>query len=104
MRKVQHKILVEKIKAFGGTVCQQLDHNTTHVVFLRGVKYRTDMASLELPDTVSFVTIDRLPSCIPERKLIPTTQFEVSEKNIGLPTKHASFAINDKNSASLETN
>lgn len=24
---------LEKIKAFRGTVCQQLDHNTTHVVF-----------------------------------------------------------------------
>ena len=65
------------IKPFVGTACQQLDHSTIHVLFPRGVKYDTEMASLELQDTVSFVTIDRLQSCIAERKLIPKTQLEV---------------------------
>jgi len=59
------------------------------------------MATLELRDTVSFVTIDWLPSCIAERKLMPTTQFEVNEleKNIGLTTIPAYFAAGVKSSA-----
>lgn len=47
-----------------------------------------------------------LPCCVTsgtlhigERKLIPRTLFEVSEKNIRRNTKHASFAINVKSSA-----
>ena len=59
------------------------------------------MATLELRDTVSFVTIDWLPSYIAERRLMPTKQFEVNEfeKNIGLKTIPASFAAGVKSSA-----
>lgn len=57
------------------------------------------MATLELRDTVSFVTIDWLPSCIAARKLMPTTQFEVNEKNIGLQTIPGYFAADVKSSA-----
>lgn len=58
---------------------------TTRLAWFSLVEWSTKMATLEIRDTVSFVTIDWLPSCIAERKLMPTTQFEVNEleKNIG---------------------
>lgn len=79
--KVQHKILVGKIKKFGGNVCERFNQNTTHVLFPRGVTYQCGLEYLKSTpkrDAVALVTIDWLPACIAERKLIPTTQFEVS--------------------------
>ena len=37
--RAQHKLLVDKIKIFGGTVSDRFDKNTTHVLFPRGVDY-----------------------------------------------------------------
>ena len=70
--KFQHKILIEKIKRFGGTVSSHFDRSTTHKLFPRGedslksTKYQVVLAS-----------IDWLSACISERKLVPTVQCQV---------------------------
>ena len=82
--KAQHKTLVERIKTFDGTVSESLSENTTHIICPRGVTYKTALTSLkistQLKDTVpfQFVNIDWLPACIAQKKLVPTTDFEVS--------------------------
>lgn len=58
-----------------------------------------ELACVTLRDTVSFVTINRLPACIAEIKLIPTTQFEVSsekrlETNLLLKRNSGQLKIN----------
>ena len=78
--KLQHKILTEKIKRFGGTVSSHFDRSTTHVLFPREVDYQSGMDSLKsttVGDTVVLVSIDWLSDCIGERKLVPTAQFQV---------------------------
>ena len=78
--KLQHKILTEKIKRFGGTVSSHFDRSTTHVLFPREVDYQSGMDSLKsttVGDTIVLVSIDWLSDCIGERKLIPTAQFQV---------------------------
>lgn len=69
--KAQHKIHVEKIKRFGGTV--------SDVLFPRGVDYQAGLRSLKSTPvrTVQLVSFDWLPACIAERKVIPTRHFEV---------------------------
>lgn len=77
--KAQHKILVEKIRRFGGTVSDRFDEDTTHVLFPCVVDYQAGLRSLKTTpiETVQLVSIDWLPACIAERKVIPTTQFVV---------------------------
>lgn len=57
----------------------RFNENTTHVLFPRGVDYQAGLQSLKSTptETVRLVSIDWLPDCIAERKLILTTQFEV---------------------------
>lgn len=82
--KAQHKILVEKIRTFDGTVNKSLGENTTHIICPRSVTYKAALAALDIStrliikDTVPFVNIDWLPACIAQRKLVPITNFEVS--------------------------
>jgi len=77
--KAQHKIHVEKIKRFGGTVSDRIDKDITHVLLPRGVDYQAGLRSLKFTPvkTVQLVSIDWLPACIAERKVIPTRHFEV---------------------------
>ena len=77
--RAQHKILVDKIKIFGGTVSDRFNANTTHVLFPRGVDYHAGLESLKSTptETAHLVSIDWLPACIVERKILPTMQFEV---------------------------
>ena len=77
--RAQHKLLVDKIKIFGGTVSDRFDENTTHVLFPRGVDYHAGLQSLKCAptETVHLVSIDWLPACIAERKVVPATQFKV---------------------------
>ena len=53
--------------------------NTSHVLFPRGVDYHAGLQSLKSTptETVRLVSIDWLPACVAERKIIPTKQFEV---------------------------
>ena len=82
--KAQHKILVERIRTFDGIVSKNLSENTTHIICPRGMTYKTALTalniSMRLKDTVpfQFVNIDWLPACIAQKKLVPTTDFEVS--------------------------
>lgn len=79
--RVQHKIILDKITRFGGAVSDRVNESTTHVLFPRGVDYKSGLDSLKLtalPDSVTTVGIDWLPECIVARKLVPTTEFEVS--------------------------
>ena len=56
----------------------RFNENTTHVLFPRGVDYHAGLQSLSTPtETVRLVSIDWLPACIAERKIVPATQFEV---------------------------
>lgn len=57
----------------------RFDGNTTHVLFPHGVDYQAGLQSLKSTptETVRLLSIDWLPACIAERKLIPTSQFEV---------------------------
>ena len=77
--RAQHKILVDKIKIFGGSVSDCFNENTTHVLFPRGVDYHAGVQYLKCTpsETVHLVSIDWLPACIAQRKLVPATQFEV---------------------------
>jgi len=72
--KLQHKILIEKIKRFGGTVSSHFDRSTTHVLFPRG---EDSLKSTKVRDTVVLASIDWLSDCISERKLVPTAQCQV---------------------------
>lgn len=80
--KVQHQILVDKIEKFGGLVNKEVSEDTTHVLFPRGVNFienGLDAHQLQLlPSSVLFVSIDWLPMCIAQRKLIQVAAFEVT--------------------------
>ena len=83
--KLQHKILTEKIKQFGGTVSSHFDRSTTHMLFLCEVDYQSGMDSLKsttVGDTVVLVSTDWLSDCIGERKLVPTAQFHVRSMHL----------------------
>ena len=90
--KAQHKILVKKITTFHGTVSKSLSDNTTHIICPQGVTYKTALSALnistQLKDTVpfQFVNIDWLPACIAQKKLIPTTNVEVSNISVSVYT------------------
>lgn len=53
----------------------RFDGNTTHVLFPHGVDYQAGLQSLKSTptETVRLLSIDWLPACIAERKLIPTS-------------------------------
>lgn len=71
--RAQQKILVEKIKKFGGSVSSLFNGNTIHVLSPRGLDYQAGLQSLKSTptETVHLLSIDWLPACIAERKLIP---------------------------------
>ena len=98
--KAQHKMLVEKITTFDGTVSESLSENTTHIICPRGVTYKTALSALNistrLKDTVpvQFVNVDWLPACIGQKKLVPTTNFEVSNISVSVYTYLCVYACN----------
>ena len=58
-----------------------LNENTTQVLFPRGIVYHAgqDLQKIKSTpvETVHLVSIDWLPACIVERKIVPATQFEI---------------------------
>lgn len=75
--RVEHKILVEKINSFGGTVKRSSERKTPWSELLNCFWTLWNLC-MSCWDPVSLVGIEWLPVCIAQGKLIPTAQFEVS--------------------------
>lgn len=60
-------------------MAKNVNKDTTHVIFPRGVNYQSGLQSLESTpsEAVHLVSIDWLSACIGERKVIPEKVFEV---------------------------
>jgi hypothetical protein len=78
--KAQHKIHLEKITTFGGSVVDQVGQSTTHMLFQRDITFEEGLASLKLtalPESALVVVVDWLPACSAQRKLLSTSLFQV---------------------------
>ena len=79
--RVRHKLLADKIQRFEGTVSDRFNENTTHArafPLWSILSFRPAFFPFHTPtEKVRIVSIDWLPACSAERKILPVTQLEV---------------------------